>query len=186
MRINESLNYMDLGRQVSNVVTIDEYIAKIGKNKDIITLTFKVNSKLAADDLSTWFERGYNYVLDASVSDGEVSTGKYLVFVELARRSSAPRKILTLLSDLDTLTGIEIDDWKLEIDDNRYRACEDAIKEYIVLNPNVYNDEEETDSDDAQFQEELNEYRSIARIDHKKVNTDDEYITKIKSMAGII
>ena len=77
-----SLDYMDLEGQLNDKVTVDEYAAKMGPDNDIVTLTFISNSKLAAEDLVTWFERGYDWVLDASVSEGEIEPGKWLVFVE--------------------------------------------------------------------------------------------------------
>ena len=66
--INESLDYLDMEDQVGDVLSIDEYASKMGRDEDIVTLTFIVHSKLAANDLVTWFERGYDWVLDASVS----------------------------------------------------------------------------------------------------------------------
>ena len=74
--INESLDYQDMKDQVEATITVDEYSAKMGSDKDIVTLTFTTNGKLAAEDLVTWFERGYDFVLDASVSDGELEPGK--------------------------------------------------------------------------------------------------------------
>ena len=82
-----ALDYMDLEGQLKDKITVDEYAAKMGKDSDIVTITFTTNSKLAAQDLVTWFERGYDFVLDASVSDGEIEPGKWLVFVEMDRRS---------------------------------------------------------------------------------------------------
>ena len=70
--ITESLNYLDMEGQVFPIVSVDEYAAKMGADKDIVTVTFMVKSKLVADDLVTWFERGYDYILDASISEGEL------------------------------------------------------------------------------------------------------------------
>ena len=84
--LNESLDYMDMKDQIGDTITVDEYSAKMGKDKDIVTITFTTHSKLAAEDLVTWFERGYDFVLDASVSEGELEPGKWLVFAELDRR----------------------------------------------------------------------------------------------------
>jgi len=85
--LNESLDYLDMENKVYPILSIDEYAAKMGEDKDIITLTFIVKSKLVGEDLVTWFERGYDFVLDASVSEGELEPNKYLVFVEMDRRS---------------------------------------------------------------------------------------------------
>ena len=111
MRLNEGLDYHDMKGQIDPTVSIDEYAAKMGEDSEIVTLTFILKSKEAAKDLVSWLEIGYDYILDASVSDGELEPGKWLVFVELQRRSKVPERICKLLSDLETLTDIKIKDW---------------------------------------------------------------------------
>lgn len=176
--LNEGLDYMDLKGQLYSTVTVDEYSAKMGKDKDVVTLTFKVNSKLAADDLVTWFERGYDFVLDASVSDGEIEPGKYLVFVEMSRRNAVPERIIRLLSELETLTGIKLKDWTINIDSEDYEASEEIIREKVILNPNEYKMEKEKD-------EQLNEFRTMAGLETKPMYEEDEYIKALKAMAGM-
>jgi hypothetical protein len=176
--LNESLDYMDMDGQISGKITVDEYAAKMGKDKDIVTITFKVNSELAANDLVTWFERGYDFVLDASVSDGEIEPGTYLVFVEMERRSRVPERIIRLLSDLETLTGFKLKDWIVEIENETYDADESVIRQAMILNPNEYKMEKEKD-------EKLNEYRQIAGLATKPLYKEDAYIRKIKTMAGM-
>ena len=169
---------MDMEGQISDKITVDEYAAKMGKDKDVVTITFKVNSELAANDLVTWFERGYDFVLDASVSDGEIEPGKYLVFVEMERRSRVPERIIRLLSDLETLTGFKLKDWTVEIENEDYDADESVIRQAMILNPNEYKMEKEKD-------EKLNEYRQIAGLATKPLYKEDAYIRKIKTMAGM-
>ena len=176
--LNEGLDYLDMKDQVGNTMTVDEYSAKMGKDKDIVTLTFTTNSKLAADDLVSWFERGYDFVLDASVSDGELEPGKWLVFVEMDRRSKVPNRIITLLTDLETLTGKKLSSWIVEIEGDDYQADEEILREKIVLNPNEYKMEKE-------LEEELNEFRSLAGLEVKSVYEEDEYIKNLKAMAGM-
>ena len=176
--LTEGLDYEDMQGQVEPKVTVDEYAAKMGKDKDIVTVTFLVNSKLAGDDLVSWFERGYDFVLDASVSEGEIEPNKYLVFVEMNRRLAVPERIIELLDDLQTLTGLKLKDWTVEVDDETYDADIDILKQVIILNPNEYKIEEEQE-------EELNEMRTIANLSTKKIHSDNEYITKIKTMAGM-
>lgn len=177
--LKESLDYMDMEGQVENKLTVDEYVAKIGNDKDIVTLTFCVNSNLAAKDLSNWFERGYEYVLDASVSDGEIDSGKYLVFVEMNRRSTIPERIIELLSDLETLTNIPLKDWVIEVDDDTYDANEEILKQVIILNPNVYKRE-------VQKEDELNEMRTLANLNAVSLHdVDDSEIKNFKAIAGL-
>ena len=177
--LTENLDYMDMKNQVGDTITVDEYAAKMGNDKDIVTVTFVTHSKLAAEDLVSWFERGYDWVIDASVSDGELEPGKWLVFVELERRSKVPRRIVTLLSDLETLTDLKVDDWTVEIEGEDCIADEDSIRKRMVLNPNEYKMEKEVD-------EELNEFRNLAGLEVKSpVYEEDEYIKSLKAIAGI-
>lgn len=169
---------MDLQDQVKDVITVDEYAAKMGKDSDIVTITFTTNSKLAAKDLVTWFERGYDFVLDASVSDGEIEPGKWLVFVEMDRRSKVPSRICKLLGDLETLTGLKLTDWSVEIEGDQFDASEEILSQKIVLNPNEYKLEKEKD-------EKLNEFRELAGIDVKTTYVADEYIKNLKAIAGL-
>jgi hypothetical protein len=174
---------MDLEGQLKDKITIDEYAAKMGKDSDIVTITFTVHSKLAAQDLVTWFERGYDFVLDASISDGEIESGKWLVFVEMSRRSKVPNRIITLLEDLETLTGIEVGDWIVEIDNNEYEASEEILKEKMILNPNEYKDKK--DSEEEEPETDLNEMRLRAGLDVKTSYVEDEYIKNLKSIARV-
>lgn len=179
--LNESLDYLDMEGQVKDTITVDEYSAKMGKDKDIVTVTFTTNSKLAANDLVNWFEKGYDFVLDASVSDGEIEPGKWLVFVEMDRRSKVPNRIITLLSDLETLTGLKLKDWIVDVEGDEYDADEEILKEVIVLNPNKYQEEKEGETVD----DDLNEMKLRAGIDVKPVYTEDEYIKNLKALARI-
>lgn len=182
--LNEGLDYLDMEGQVGDTITVDEYAARMGKDKDIVTVTFTVKSKLAAEDLVAWFERGYDFVLDASVSDGELEPGEWLVFVEMDRRSKVPNRIITLLEDLETLTGYKLKDWTVEIEGDDFPAKEDVIREHMILNPNEYKEIKEKDEGE-ESEDEINEMRVRAGLDVKSVYNEDEYIKNLKAMAGI-
>jgi hypothetical protein len=136
---------------------------------------------LAAEDLVSWFERGYEWVLDASVSDGELEPGKWLVFVEMDRRSKVPIRIITLLSDLETLTDIKVKDWTVQVEGDDCKADEELIREKMILNPNEYKMEKETEENE----EELNEMRLRAGLEPKTSYVEDEYIKNLKAIAGM-
>jgi hypothetical protein len=167
--------------QVFPIVSVDEYAAKMGTDKDIVTVTFIVKSKLVAEDLVTWFERGYDYILDASISEGELEPNKWLVFVEMERRSWVARRLIGLIRDLETLTGIPVEDYTLNIDAEEYPLELDIMKQKIILNPAKYQTEKEDE-----VEEELNEMRLQAGLDHKESDTPkDEYIKNIQAIAGL-
>ena len=71
--ISESLDYHDMVDQIDEKITVDEYAAKMGKDSDVVTITFIANSKAAAQDLVRWLEVGYDWILDASRSEEHTS-----------------------------------------------------------------------------------------------------------------
>jgi hypothetical protein len=176
--ITEGLDFHDMENQVLPILSVDEYAAKMGKDSDIVTLAFTVKSETVGNDLVDWFERGYDWVLDASVSDGEIEIGKYLVFVEMNRRSTVPSRIVELLKDLKTLTNIKLTEWTVQVDEEEYDADEEILKQVIICNPNKYKIEKEKE-------EELNEMRIVAGLETKKVFDQDSEIKTFKAIAGL-
>ena len=178
--LNEGLDYHDLVGQMIPEVTVDEYAAKMGEDDEIVTLAFTVKGKQVGEDLSDWFERGYDWVLDAQVSDGELVPGKYLVFVEMNRRTSTPERIIELLEDLETLTDLPVKDWTITVDDEEYEPNVEVLKQKIVLSPHDYRI-------DIEREEELNEMRVAAGMQPKDLYTEeqDSEIKAFKAMAGL-
>ena len=177
--INEGLDYMDMEHQIEPNVSVDEYSAKMGKDSDIVTLAFIVKSEAAGNDLVDWFERGYEWVLDASLSEGELSPGRYLVFVEMKRRTKVPERVVELIDDLETLTGMSVDDWVVSIDQKEHPADLEILKKFIPISPHEYREENEDEK-------ELNEMRHRAGLD--TVNLHGEPDSELKafiSMAGL-
>jgi hypothetical protein len=78
----------------------------MGDDKDIITISFSVKEKEAANDLMNFIERGYGFVLDADATAGEQSDGTYKVFVEMERAEDAPEHIMELCSGVKKVTGL--------------------------------------------------------------------------------
>jgi hypothetical protein len=175
--INEGLDYLDMVGQINPVVSVDEYKAKMGKDSDIVTLAFLVNSEAAGNDLVDWFERGYDWILDASVSEGELRPGKYLVFVEIKRRMAVPERIVELIEDLETLTELPVNDWTVEINDEEYDPEVEVLRQVITTSPHEYRIKEEG---------ELNEMRKRAGVDTVKLYGEpDKDLKKYISMAGL-
>jgi hypothetical protein len=179
--LNEGLDYHDLEGQMIPTVTVDEYAAHMGTDSEIVTLAFTIKSEAAGNDLVDWFERGYDFVLDAQVSEGEVKPGRYLVFVEMNRRTSVPKRIIELLDDLETLTAIPVKDWTIIVDDEEYPPEEDILKQVITISPHDYRETEEVE------EEEINEMRERAGLEVKAIHSDkqDADIKAYKSMAGL-
>lgn len=163
--------------QIVPILGIDEYESRIGDDEDIIVLNFMIKSKEAGEDLAIWLERGYDFVIDSEVSPGEVERGKHYVFAEINRRPSSPRKIMELLNDLETLTGIKSEDWTLKIEHERVSASKENISKYVPLTANEYRNKNEG---------ELNEWREIAGLSTVKTYETDDDIKQLQRQAKII
>ncbi len=109
-QLNEGLLAGDLRMLVDNIFEVDSYASKMGEDKEIVVLAFTVESKKPADDLVEFVENGYDFVLDADVSSGELNNGKYKVFVEIERNRRIHEQILELLNGISNLT--ELKDFK--------------------------------------------------------------------------
>ena len=179
--LTEGLDYHDLEGQMLPIVSVDEYAAHMGKDSEIVTLAFTIKSEAAGNDLVDWFERGYDWVLDAQVSEGEVKPGQYLVFVEMNRRTSVPKRIIELLDDLETLTAIPVKDWTIVVDEEEHSPEEDILKQVITISPHDYRESEEVE------EEEINEMRERAGLEVKALHADkqDAEIRAFKSIAGL-
>jgi hypothetical protein len=104
-QVNESLRAEDLRHFVKHIFEIDGYKSKIGDDEDIVTLSFTVDGEDPAKDLEHFIEMGYDFVLDADVSPGELDDGKYRVYVEIERNRHVGHQIKELLNGIEKLTG---------------------------------------------------------------------------------
>lgn len=172
----EALEFRDMEGMIKPTVHVDEFAAKMGDDEDIIVVSFFVRSEAAARDLVNWFEKGYDWVLDADRSPGEIRPGRYLVFVEIRRRATAGRNVADLIDDLGTLTELAPDDWAMTYRDREMPFSADNFAAIVPLSPRQYRDQRDAS---------LNEMRIRAGIDaHVSVDLTPE-IKALQSAAGI-
>lgn len=124
---------------VSPTFTIDQFKSKMGEDKDVVVVAFKVKEKLPATDLMEFIEKGYQFVLDADMSTGEERGGEYSVFVELERTSDVPKQIAEMLGGLTKLCDCK--DWSFRYfkDTNLHEAETGNLETYIPLTELDYN-----------------------------------------------
>jgi hypothetical protein len=157
-------------------VHIDEFASKMGTDDEIVVASFYVRDQQAAKDLMNWFERGYDFVLDADKSPGEIKPNRYLVYVELRRRSNVGDHINTLIDDLKTLTEYEPDDWVMHFKDKYYPWSVEQFNKLVATNPREYRERNEG---------ELNEMRVAAGIQPKQIYEIDSTLSALQHAAGI-
>ena len=172
----ESLSYKDLDGLMKPTVHVDEFSSKMGDDDDIIVISFFVRDPQAAKDLMAWFEKGYDFVLDADKSPGEVKPNRYLVYVEIRRRSTAGQHVETLLSDLNTLTEYELDDWTMHYKDQSVPFTRDMFDSVVPTSPKAYRE---------RYEKDLNEVRVSAGIPYKRIYETDAELKSLQAAAGL-
>jgi hypothetical protein len=175
----ESLTFKDLDGLLKPTIHVDEFSSKMGDDDDIIVISFFVRDAQAAKDLMTWFEKGYDFVLDADRSPGEIRPGRYLVYVEIRRRSTAGDHVEQLLDDLNTLTEFEDSSaWTMHYRDKTVPFSRDEFDATVPLTPRAYRE---------RYERDLNEVRVAAGIPVVVTyDRQDRALQTIQSAAGII
>lgn len=175
--IIEGLEYKDMVGMMKPTVHVDEFASKMGDDDDIMVLSFFVRDARAAEDLVSWFEKGYDFVLDADRSPGEIKPSRYLVYVEMRRRSSSAKNVETMLEDLESITEFSPDQWTVHHDNSTFDFSVEEFRDRVPSSPQQYRERKEKD---------LNAVRESAGLDVKKIYDTDEDIKNIQSIAGII
>lgn len=115
--------------------------------------------------------------MDADTSPGEISPGRFLVYVELRRRSRTGAWTAELIDDLGTLTEFGPTDWTMVYKDEEYPFSEEEFDRLVPLSPKDYR---------AENEEDLNEMRIASGLEPKRIyETDDPRIRAMQMAAGL-
>jgi len=136
--ISEGLRPLDLKEMVSSTFEVDTYRSKMGEDRDVCVLSFRVKDRSPAKDMMEFIEKGFNHVLDADISSGENKDGDYSVFVELKRTPSLSEDIKEILYGLKKLTGIDEFKFKYHKEENFYEASTNSLNSVIPDTPTAY------------------------------------------------
>jgi hypothetical protein len=177
--LSESLGFKDLDGMMKPTVHVDEFSSKMGDDDDVIVISFFVRDQQVAKDLMNWFEKGYDFVLDADRSPGEIKPNRYLVYVEIRRRSTAGGNVEQLLDDLNTLTEYEDSSaWTMHYKGKETPFSRDEFDRLVPLSPRAYRERSERD---------LNEVRVAAGLPVvANYDRQDRALQAIQSAAGIL
>jgi len=177
--VSESLDFKEMEGLMKPTVHVDEFSSKMGDDDDIIVVSFFVRDAQAAKDLMNWFEKGYDFVLDADRSPGEIKPNRYLVYVEIRRRSTAGGNVEQLLNDLNTLTEFEdSSDWTMHYKGESVPFTRDTFDQLVPLSPRAYRE---------RYEKDLNEMRTAAGMPVvTNYDAKDPALQSIQSAAGII
>lgn len=136
-QLNEGLRPMDLAEMVEDTFDVDTFRSKMGEDRDICVLSFKIKDRNPAKDLMEFIEKNFDYVLDADVSSGENNKGEYSVFVELSRVPELAENIKEITYGVTKLTGIKEFKFKYHKNPEIVAVTEENLKTKI---PNTAKD----------------------------------------------
>lgn len=183
----EGLEQGDLSRLIHPKLHVDEFKSKMGDDANILVLSFKVKEKKPANDLMNFIERGYEWVLDADVSTGELDDGEYLVFVELERNPKAARQIVKLIDDILNLTGQKLSDWVIQYQKSSEElpVTSDNIIKMIPLSPDSYISRFGEQEADKEIDRDLETLQENARVNIRKTAPKNDFTEQIRIAAGL-
>ena len=136
--LSEGLRSGDLEDYVSETFGVDRYKSKMGEDRDIIVLSFRVREKYPAIDLMEFIEKGYDFILDADISAGEENDGQYQVFVELQRTPTVTEQLKELLGGVGQLCGCREWRFRYQKSPSSLEFNEENITEAIPLTQEAY------------------------------------------------
>lgn len=137
-KINETLLAGDLTMLVRKIFEIDSFSSKMGEDADVVVLSFTVDRQEPALDLVTFIENGFEYVLDADISPGELDDGKYKVFIEIERNRRIAEQIIEIINGLKKLTGNKEFYFRYYKSFQSTPATLENLKSAIPINKNDY------------------------------------------------
>lgn len=176
----EGLEQGDLKRLIHPELHIDEFKSKLGDDCDVVVLSFKVDNKQPANDLVAFIEKGYDWVIDADVSSGEMDDGSYIVFVELDREPGVAENIMDLMGDLMNLTDQKESDWRVRYykSHKEKELSLESLQDLIPNSPEAY--------EKAYGQEDIDALKTAAGVDVDTKAPKNDYTESLRNLAGII
>lgn len=175
----ESLKAGDLKNLVDHIFEVDNYKSKMGDDKDVVVLSFTVESNEPAKDLVSFVEKGYKFVLDADMTPGELDDGKYRVFVELQRDRDIAEHICEMLYGIKKLTGIDNFKFRYYKSFDSKDAIKETLEEIIPNDPLTYHQRIKED-------QLKNHQTFFSKTFLESISLDDDIITLKKSYADPI
>lgn len=177
----------DLEDLILPLLSVDEYESKIASNNEAIVVGFFAEDEDPAKDLSSFILKSAIDILDTNVSQAPNEEGYFMVWVELARNSRFPKKVMDLVDNVKVLTGEQ--QWKFKPygTERIFDLTEKNLKKLIDLSPeskepkSKEKDSEKRDvkkdkKDKKDVVEELNKWLRYSDLDNFGYNKEKKEI----------
>ena len=187
MILIEGLENGDLKRLVHNELHIDEFKSKLGEDEDVVVLSFKVNGKEPAHDLVNFIEKGYEWVIDADVSSGEMDDGDFIVFVECDRTPEVPKQIFSMMKEILNITHQKIDEWRLRYykGETEHQLSEETLEQLIPTTPEAYKQKFHIKDIEKDSHKDLDKLKAAAGVEVNTKAPKNEFTESLRIAAGI-
>lgn len=191
-RLFEGLERGDLKRLVHSELHIDEFKSKLGDDQDMVVVSFKVAGKEPAQDLVNFIEKGYNWVVDADVSSGEMDDGDYIVFVEADRDNKIAERLMEMLSDIMNVTDQDVSEWRVRYYTSQedHELSLDSLRALVPSSPEAYRQkfpekDEDSEDEDKEHSKDLDKLKSAAGVKVDTKAPKNEFTESLRIAAGI-
>lgn len=176
----EGLEQNDLNRLVHTEMHIDDFKSKLGRDEDVVVISLKVMGKEPGNDLVNFIEKGYDWVIDADVSSGEMDDGDYIVFIECERDPAIAIHIIEMMEDIMNLTGQKLTDWRFRYyhDTKDHELTLDNLKSVIPLTVKDYERKFGSDKD-------IQSMKDAAGIKNNKKAPKNDFTESLRRIAGL-
>lgn len=176
----EGLEKGDMKRMLTPYIHIDEFKSKLGRDEDVCVISFKVRGKEPANDLMNFIEKGYDWVIDADVSSGEMDDGDYILFVECERDERIPSNIMDMMKDIVSLTDNKLAHWRVSYHKNKEKhpLSFGSLTKLIPTSPEEYK---------KRFgSEELDKMKAKAGVKVTTKAPKNDYTESLRIAAGLL
>jgi hypothetical protein len=134
----KSIDHLEMQNYISEVIAVDSFAAKLGKDEDVCVLKFQSNNKTVAEDLVNFIETGCDFILDADMSPAKNDQGLYNIFVEIERNDDLPKKIIEVIRDVEQVSGMLPWQFKFYKNENLYALNDENINTIVPTSPSQY------------------------------------------------
>ena len=134
----KSIKNLEMQNHISELITIDNFQAKLGKDEDVSVIKFQSDNKAVAEDLVHFIETGCSFVLDADNSPAKNQDGRYNIFVELERNDDLPKKIMELVRDIEQVSGMLPWRFTFHKKENEYSLSEETLATIVPTSSSQY------------------------------------------------
>ncbi len=143
-KLNEGMREGDLDDLVLPLLSIDEYVSKIGDDKEVIVVGFFVEDEDPANDLSRFIDRSVTNILDTDVSPAPNEEGYFLVFLEVKRDEKFVNLLLQVLDEISNLVNIKKWTFKVHKDKTIHDLGKKNLEDKVNTDPISFNQFEVT------------------------------------------